>query len=405
MKTEEKISNTGWVREKFFLGLSFPEYIKVAASPFNIIAAIIILAGIIIGVIRFSEGLASVTNLSDEQPWGLWIGFDLLCGVALAAGGFMIASAVHIFGLKEYRPVLRPAILTGFLGYFFVVVALIFDLGQPWRLPYPMVVSFGVASIMFLVAWHVVLYLTVQFLEFSPAIFEWLKLKIARRWIKRIMVGICIAGVILSILHQSALGGLFVLAPYKVHPLWYSSLIPVFFFVSAMAGGLCMVIIESMLSHRSFKHQLVNEHTNMDKITINLGKACSIILIAYFFLKFIGVAHSQTWEYLGTSYGYWFLVEVFVFVLFPAIIFAAGVRKKSVPIVRFAAVFAVVGIILNRLNVSWITFKWDQPTQYIPRWTEIVLTIAIITAGIVTFKWIVTRMPVLYKHPDYKETD
>jgi len=280
MKTAEKTQTKGWFREKIFLGLSFPQYLKVTATPFNIIASLIILAGVIIGVIRFSQGLASTTNLSDEYPWGLWIGFDLLCGVALAAGGFMIASAVHIFGLKEFRPVLRPAILTGFLGYFFVVIALIFDLGQPWRLPYPMVLSYGVASIMFLVGWHVVLYLTVQFLEFSPAIFEWLNLTKFRKSIKKIMVGICIAGVILSILHQSALGGLFLLAPLKVHPLWYSSFIPIFFFVSAMVGGLCMVIIEGMLSHRAFGHQIKGNHKNFDNITIGLGKASSIILVA-----------------------------------------------------------------------------------------------------------------------------
>jgi Ni/Fe-hydrogenase subunit HybB-like protein len=179
-------------------------------------------------------------------------------------------------------------------------------------------------------------------------------------------------------------------------------LIPIFFFVSAIAGGLSMVIIESMLSHHYLKHQVEGENAyDLNAITIGLGKACSIILLAYFFLKWIGVAHSQNWELLNTSYGYWFMVEVFVFVLLPALLYAFGARANKVKLVRYAAVLTVLGIIVNRLNVSVITFKWDQPTQYLPSWTEIVLTLAIITLGVMTYKWIVTRMPVLYKHPDY----
>ena len=175
---------------------------------------------------------------------------------------------------------------------------------------------------------------------------------------------------------------------------------------SAMAAGLGMVIIESMLSHSSFKHQLGDEHAKkMHTITLGLGKACSIILISYFFLKWIGVAHSNQWHLIGTPYGYWFLVEIFGFVFLPAVLFAIAVRKKAVSLVRFTAILMVIGIFVNRLNVSWITYRWDQPTQYVPRWTEVVLTIAIITAGVVVFKWIATRMPVLYKHPDYESTD
>ena len=401
MKTDTKSPTTSWAREKLFLGLSFPKYLKVAASPFNIIAAIIILIGLVIGVIRFAKGLGSVTNLSDEAPWGLWIGFDVLCGVALSAGGFMVASAVHLFGLKEYRPVLRPAILTGFLGYFFVAIAVIIDLGLPWRAPY-IFICFGVASVMFLIGWHVFLYLSVQFLEFSPAIFEWLNWKKSRRWIIKIIAGVCIFGVILSMLHQSALGALYLLAPTKVHPLWYSTLIPIFFFISAVAAGLAMVIFESGLAHRFFKHQMTGKNAfDINTITIGLGKACAFVLLTYFFLLWIGVAHGNNWSYIATPFGYWFLVEVLVFVLFPAILFMIGVKKKGVPLIRFAAILTVVGLIINRLNVSIITYKWDQPTHYVPSWTEVFITIAIITTGVVMYKWIVTRMPVLYKHPEY----
>jgi len=372
-------------------------------TPFNVIATIIIVVGLIIVMIRFARGLGAVTNLNQQYPWGLWIGFDVLCGVALAAGGYVIASAVHLFGLKDYRIILRSAVLTGFLGYFFVVVALLFDLGRPWRLPYPMFVSLGAQSVMFLVAWHVALYLTVQFLEFCPTVFEWANSRTLHRWATAILVGACVAGVILSTLHQSALGALFLLAPTKVHPLWYSPLIPLFFFVSSIIAGLSMVIFESTLSHRIFKEQIdPAHHEQLNRVTLGLGKAAAVTLLCYFFLKWVGVAHDRTWDLLGTSMGYWFLVEVFVFILLPCFLFAWGVRSKSVGLVRFTALLTVIGVVINRLNVSVIGFRWDAAERYYPRWSEYVVTIAIVTLGLVTFRWIVNRMPVLREHPEYK---
>jgi Ni/Fe-hydrogenase subunit HybB-like protein len=326
----------------------------------------------------------------------------VLCGVALAAGGFVLASAVHLFGLREYRPLVRPAILTGFLGYFFVIVGLCFDLGRPWRLPYPMFVSFGVTSVMFLVGWHVALYLSVQFLEFCPAIFEWLNLKTLRKWVVRLTIGATVFGVILSTLHQSALGALFLLAPGKVHPLWYSPFIPVFFFISSIAAGLSMVVVESMLSHRIFRSQVADHNpAEMDKLVLGLGKAASVVLFTYFSLKWIGVAHGQHWDLLFTPLGYWFLVEVFGFVLLPCLLYALAVRHRSASLVRFASVVTVIGIVLNRLNVSLITFQWDHPQRYFPHWMEFVVTITIVTTALLTFRWIVNRMPVLNEHPRF----
>ncbi len=372
-------------------------------TPFNVIATIIIVVGLIIVIVRFARGLGAVTNLNQQYAWGLWIGFDVLCGVALAAGGYVIASAVHLFGLKDYRIILRPAVLTGFLGYFFVVVALLFDLGRPWRLPYPMFVSLGAQSVMFLVAWHVALYLTVQFLEFCPAVFEWVNARTLHRWATAILVGACIAGVILSTLHQSALGALFLLAPDKVHPLWYSPLIPLFFFVSSIIAGLSMVIFESTLSHRIFKEQVDPAHqAQLDRVTLGLGKAAAVTLLCYFFLKWVGVAHDQRWDLLGTPMGYWFLVEMFGFVLLPCFLFAWGVRSRMVGLVRFTAFLTVLGIIINRLNVAVIGFRWNAEERYFPSWMEFVVTIAVVTLGLVTFRWIVNRMPVLREHPEYK---
>ncbi|RJP35814.1 MAG: hypothetical protein C4547_08785 [Phycisphaerales bacterium] len=391
-----------WARDALFLGQSFGAYLKGLVTPFNLIAAAILCVGVPVAIERFTEGLAATTNLSDDSPWGLWIGFDVLCGVALAAGGFVLASAVHLFGLRDYRPLVRPAILTGFLGYFFVVVGLCFDLGRPWRLPYPMFVSYGVTSVMFLVGWHVALYLTVQFLEFCPAVFEWLRWRTLRKWAAWLTIGATVFGVILSTLHQSALGALFLLAPGKVHPLWYTPYIPVLFFTSAVAAGISMVIFESMLSHRIFASRLGNhDPADMNRLILGLGKAGAVVLLTYFGLKWLALAHGQHWDLLTTPYGWWWLTEVFGFVLLPCLLYAMAVRNRRVGLVRAAGVLTVLGIVLNRLNVSLITYRWNAPERYFPNWREFVITITIVTVGLLTFRWIVNRMPVLHDHPEF----
>lgn len=377
-------------------------FLKGLLTPFNVVAGTILAVGLPLTFIRFTQGIGAVSNLSHTNPWGFWIGVDVLSGVALAAGGFTTGTAVYIFGMKKYEPVVRPAVLTGFLGYFFVVVGLCFDLGRPWRLPYPMLVSYGVTSVMFLVGWHVALYLTVQFIEFSPAVLEWLGLRRVRNWVASLTIGATAFGAILSTLHQSALGALFLIAPTKLHPLWYSPFLPVFFFVSAMAAGMAMVIFESMLSHRIFSHQIDPAgHDRLHDITLGLGKGVSAVLFTYFCLKWVGVAHSYAWRWLPTPLGYWFLLEVFGFVLAPSLLLFWATKKESVGLVRLGAVWAILGIILNRVNVSMVAFNWNVAERYVPRWSEIAITIFVITIGLLTFRFIVNRMPVLYRHPAF----
>ena len=398
-----RVLRRSWVREKLLLGLSPGEYARRLATPFNVVAGLILLVGLPAIVYRFAFGLGAATNLSQTNPWGIWIGVDVLSGVALAAGGYTLASAVYLFGLKQYYPVLRAAVLTGFLGYFFVVVGLLVDLGQPWRIPYPVIYAYGVTSVMFLVAWHVFLYLSVQFLEFCPAILEWLGWKTVRQWATRLTIGATVFGVILSTLHQSALGALFLLAPTKLHPLWYSPFIPIYFFVSSVIAGLAMVIVESALSHRIFTEQIEpGRHADLDRITLGLGKAASVVLFTYFFLKLIGVADGGHWGLLRTPLGHWFLVELGVFVLLPCFLFAHGVRERRVTLVRATAALTVIGIVLNRVNVSLIAFNWNVPDRYVPGFMEVAITITIVTLGLLTFRWIVNRMPVLREHAEYR---
>ncbi|MFO7714833.1 sulfate respiration complex protein HmcC [Desulfosarcina sp.] len=377
---------------------------KPIFSPFNIVAGAILLVGGVLTILRFTQGLDAVTNLSDYNPWGIWIGFDLLVGVALAAGGFVTSAAVYIFGMKRYHTAVRPAILTGFLGYALVVLALHYDVGRPWRLPYPFIMQRGTTSLLFEVAACVALYLTVLFIEFSPAALEWLGFKRARNLVVRLTLLLTIFGVVLSTLHQSSLGALFLIAPSKLHPLWYTPYLPIYFFVTAVIAGLSMVIFESSLSHRFFSHKMDAAHlAEKDTVPLGFGKAAAFVLAGYFIIKVIGISTGNTWHYLTTGYGAWYLVELLGFVALPAFLYAVGVRDKNVTLIRWTAAWTVLGVIVNRFNICLIAFNWHLPAseRYFPHWMEIGISVFIVTLGIVIYRFIVTRMPVLYEHPDY----
>lgn len=396
-------SKSTWIHDTLFLGMTFRDYLKSNLTLSNGIAALILAIAIPVMIYRFVYGLGPSTNLSDTNPWGFWIGVDVLSGIALAAGGLVIGTVYHLFGMKEYHRFVRPAILTSLLGYLFAVFALLFDLGRYYRLAYPMVVSYGLTSIMFLVAWHFALYILALLVEWSPALFEWLNLKKLRHWFNNLAIWATVFGVIIAGGHQAALGALFLIAPGKLHPLWYSELLPVFFLMSAIIAGLSMVIIESTLTHKIFKRQI--EHFNraeFDRLTIALGKGASAALFTYFFLKLFGLASSNNWGFLNTAYGYLFLFEILVFVLLPAFLFAYGVRYKNVTVTRWTAILTVVGIVLNRINTSIIAFNWNAAERYYPMWTEVIITIGIITMWVLIFRWIVNRMPILHEHPAYE---
>jgi Ni/Fe-hydrogenase subunit HybB-like protein len=379
---------------------------KSIFSLFNLIALIVLGMGIYITYLRFTGGLAAVTHLSDYNPWGLWISFDLLCGVALAAGGYVTSAAVYLFGMKKYHSAVRPAILTAFLGYFLVVLALQYDVGRPWRLPYPLFVQQGTTSVLFEVGLCVATYLTVLFIEFSPAPLEWLGLKKARNLVVKLTILLTIFGVVLSTMHQSSLGSLFLIAPSKLHPLWYSSYIPVYFFVTSIVAGLSMVIFESTLSHRFFAYKMDETHRKeVNDITLGFGKAASYVLAGYFAVKVMGISSGNNWHYLKTGYGTWYLVELLGFVALPSILYAIGVRIKSLGLIRWTSVLAVLGVILNRFNVCLVAFNWHLPLneRYFPSWMEIGISVFIVMIGLVLYRFIVTRMPILYEHPDYRD--
>lgn len=338
---------------------------------------------------RFLEGLGSVTALSDTSPWGLWISFDVVCGVALAAGGFTMAAAVYVFKLEHYRPVLRPAVLTAFLGYVLVVMGLMMDLGRPWDIWHP-IVMWQPHSVMFEVAWCVMLYTTVLALEFSPVVFEKFHLERPLRLIHAITIPLVILGVILSTLHQSSLGSLFLLVPSKLSQLWYTPLLPVLFFLSAVAVGPAMVIVESNLSSRAFGRGLEND------LLAGLGKATSITLFIYLAVKIADLLVRGAWTRLlmPTLTSGFFWAEIVIGVLLPAVLLAQrSVREDPKALFR-AALLVVGGVVLNRFNVSMIgLWAYTGPT-YIPTIAEIMVSLSLVLGGVVAFGVIAKFFPV-----------
>ena len=372
-------------------------------TPFNIISGLTILLGAVLLTIRFTKGLGSITNLSQDYPWGLWIGFDVITGVAFAGGAYVITFMVYILRMEKYHPIVRVTILNGFLAYVFYAGALLLDLGRPWNILNPIIGnSFGVSSVIFLVAWHFMLYMIAAFVEFSPAIAEWLGWKRIRKFLASLTLGAVIFGITLSTLHQSGLGALYLITKPKLHPLWYSEFIPILFFVSSIFAGLSMVIFEGTITRRIFRDQLDPGHQGShDDIVFGLAKICAGTMFVYFFLKILIFSHDQLWSYVNTPMGYWFLTEILGFVLIPCMLFVHGLNQRNLSIIRIAAILTLIGIIINRLNVSIIAFKWYEPVRYYPTWMEIEVTLAIIFAEIWVFRWIVNRMPVLRESPKW----
>ncbi len=349
---------------------------------------ILMAAGAYATFVRFYYGLGASTNLNDKFPWGLWIGFDVLCGVGLAAGGFTLAAIVHIFNVKLYEPIVRPAILTAFLGYLLVVVALMFDLGKPWNIWHPLIM-WNPRSVMFEVGWCVTLYTTVLFLEFLPLVLEKFGFHRARGILRSVMIPLVIAGVLLSTLHQSSLGSLYLIAPTKMHPLWYSPLLPVLFYVSAIAVGLAMTIFESWHSAKAFGRNL--EFSLIQRIS----RLLAVTIAVYLTIRMTDLYHHRAfWSMNGDGLEKWlFLLEITLMAVPMLLLFRERTRQDPHAL-YFCAVMFLLGFVTHRLNVSVTAFERSSGMNYFPKWMEIAVTLAIIAAGFAVFRFAAHHLPV-----------
>jgi Ni/Fe-hydrogenase subunit HybB-like protein len=372
---------------------------RLRLSP--LVLTLLALMGIafIVAMIRYADGIGAISNLSNSYPWAFWISFDLFTGVAISSGAFLIAAIVYIFELKEFKPLVRPSVLTGFLGYMMVVIALLVDLGHPERIWY-MIIHWNHTSVLLEIGICVMSYLAVLAIEFSPVVFEGLKWQKFAHFIHRFIMPFVILGVVLSTLHQSSLGSLLLIQPTKLYPLWWTPILPVLFFISAISIGLAMIIFESTLSARYFKRGL--ETHLLEK----LARAFPIVLGVYLALKFGQLALAGNLKYLFT--GGWmsilFWLEILVGAAFPMVLFSFKKIRQNPKGLFFGALVVLFGMILNRFNVSWFAVKHPDPLTYLPTFMgnvkylpsipEVLVSVGIFSFGILAFGLAVKYLPV-----------
>ena len=353
----------------------------------------------IFALIRYIYGIGPVTDLSNSYPWGFWISFDLFTGVAISSGGFLMAGTVYILRIKEFQPLLRPSVLTAFLGYIMVAVALLVDLGHPERIWYMMIHMNG-TSVLLEIGICVMSYLTVLAIEFAPVVLEGIKWQKVAHLIHKFIMPFVILGVVLSTLHQSSLGSLLLIQPTKLHPLWWTPFLPVMFFTSAITIGLAMIILESSLS--SFYFQRGLEVHLLEK----LAKVIPYVLGVYAFLKFGELAWAGDLHYLFSSgtMSFLFWGEILIGVVTPFILFTNKKVRKSAKGLLTGAIILLFGMIFNRFNVSWLAVKHPDPLFYLPSFMshvnyfptlpEVTISLGIFSAGILAFGLAAKYLPV-----------
>ncbi len=369
-------------------------------SFWKVVGIILITAGVYSSIYRFTHGLQESTGLSDTFPWGLWTGFKLW-SVCLAGGGFTLCAITHIFNIEQFKPLARPSILMAFICYLLFIFALLFDLGKPLDIWHVMIM-WNFNSVMFEVAWCVMLYTTVLFLEFTPTILERFHLTKTLKVIKKVSLVIMIIGVLLSTMHQSSLGSLFLIVPAKMYPLWYSPLLPVYFYFSAIATGFAMVIFGSYQSARTFGRGL--QLTLLSKLALY----SAIFTIALIVIRFTDFAVNGKLQYLfvPVQETYLFWLEVVIGYFLPLIIFMQKSLRTNRKWLYIGSVLVVAGAMLNRMNTSITSLLRTSNTSYNPSIYEVSITLMLVVLGIFAFKLAVEYLPVFDEvELDEKVTD
>ena len=360
-------------------------------SFWKIVFVVITIFGLYSLVIRFMYGLGSSAAINDHFPWGLWTGLNKLGCVALAGGGFVICGAVHIFNLEKYKSIVRPTVLVSLLGYLFFGIALTLDLGLPWRIWHP-VIFWNPHSFLFEIAWCVILYLTVLCLEFAPVVLEKFKMKKLMKFLHFFEIGIVIAGIVLSTLHQSSLGSMFLITPTKLHPFWYTIFVPLFFYLSAIGVGLAMIIFTSFMSHRTWGKEI-----NYD-ILKGVAKAAACVFFFYFIMKIYDYSINGVWKYFCEPGGekWAVLFELVIGVVIPMCMFASSKVRSSKMLMFITSLCAIVGVMANRVNIAitGMTVGGVSGIDYVPFYHEIIISIFLFAWAIVCFALIVKFFPV-----------
>ena len=366
------------------------------------IVALIFAAGIYATYARFALGFARATNLSDPQPWGLWVGLGTLCGVGLSAGGFAIAAAVYLLGFERYRPVLRASVLVSFLGYSTVVLGMMYELGLPWRIWHP-IVMWNRRSVLFEVSWCVMLYTSVLALEFSPALVEKIPFKRLREWYlhwhHEILIALVMVGTLLSSMHQSFLGGLYLITKGKLYPLWYSPYLTTEFYLSAIPAGLAVTIMALYLSIRSLNVRIDTT------ILSDVSRVIAPLLALWGLFRGVDLITRDATPYLflwrEETLSFW--LEIGLFVVAPVVLLTRERVRNNPQSLYWTCALVVMGFMANRLNVSITGLQASAGIYYVPKWTEFACTLAVITAAVVAFRYAVIYLDILPKNPPQRQ--
>jgi len=367
---------------------TMPKFIYVLAA--------VTLFGLGVGAYRMYAGLGATTNLSKAFPWGIWISFDLAT-VALSGGAFTLAALVYVFQFEDLHVATRPTVLAGLLGYSAVMVILFFDLGR-WDRFYNVFLHPNVSSALLEVSWCITAYSLILLYELSPVLLAKSRWKWLLPTIKRFTVPIVIVGVTLSTMHQSSLGTMFVIMSPRLHPLWSSMLLPVFFLVSSFAAGISLVIAGATISHRLFGRSLKT------KTIAKLGWFLPWILGFYLVLKFGELVIANEVDLLFSSgiYSVLFWAEVIVGAVIPIVLFAFKQVRFSRLASMFGAFLIMAGVILNRFDVTWFAMAPVSGQTYTPHWMEVALVVGVVTGLITIYSLVARYFPVYEETVDYE---
>jgi Ni/Fe-hydrogenase subunit HybB-like protein len=368
--------------------------IRSQVTLWRVIVVIIFATGLYATYVRFFEGFRASTNLSDQMPWGLWVGLGTLCGIGLSAAGFGISAAVYLLGMERYRSIVRASILISFLGYCTVMVGYLYEIGLPWRFWHPIVMWNG-RSVLFDVCVCIMTYFTVLTFEFAPAVIEKLPWKSLRetilRYHHRILTGVVLAGVLLSSMHQSFLGGLYLIAEGKVHALWYSPNMHALFYMSAIPAGLALTVMAIYLSMRSL-------NVRIDfSILSDCGRMIQLLLVIYACFRLLDLAanHALHYAFQLTSEAGYFWLEIALFVVIPIALLSLGSVRNRPDRLYWACAVVVAGFLVNRINVSINALQTAMGTHYVPKWTELASSVLVIAAAVIAFRYAVLYLDIL----------
>ncbi len=356
----------------------------------------------IAAVARFVRGLGATTAMNDGFPWGIWIAFDVVVGTALASGGYAMALLVYVFNKGRYHPLVRPALVTSFLGYSMAGIAVAFDLGRfwnLWRVPLEFW-DWNGTSVLLEVALCMFAYTLVLALEISPALLErWeadgagKRAELARAWLPRIQRAlpfIIAFGLVLPTMHQSSLGSLLLVAQTKLHPLWHTALLPLLFLLSAIAMGYAIIFFEAIFSAHAFDRPLET------KLFARLGTFVAGVILAFLALRFAGLfaADRLALTVRSGGYSFFFWAEALLFAAAASLFLQQGVRASAAAQLQ-AALLALAGGTLYRIDAFLTAYRPGQGWVYFPSFFEILITLGIVATETVAYVYLVRKYPVL----------